>query len=200
MNIPAGWKYQNTPKQLLLAPDNEEAALILTAETSSADPSSYMQSKLSRFSESQVNEVTRSQVQINGLAGWRGVYSVRAKAAADATAAQDESAKPITVEIDCIKKGGQIFTFLGAAETAQFTKYEGAIAQAVRSFGPVTDPNVLNRRPRTLNVVTAAAGGPLRGFLQSQGVPQKQWESHALMNGLALDDIMERGRRVKIVR
>jgi len=200
VSIPAGWKFQNTPKQLLLAPDNEEAALFLTAETSGADLSSYMQTKLTQFSESQVNEVTRSQVEVNGLLGYRGVYSVRSKTAADAGTGQAEGAKPMTVEIDCIKKGGQIFTFLGAAETSQFGKYENAIAQTVRSFGPVTDPNILNRRPRTLNVVTAAAGGSLRSFLQAQGVPQKQWDSHALMNGLALDDVMERGRRIKVVR
>jgi predicted Zn-dependent protease len=200
VSIPAGWKLQNTPKQLLLAPDNEEAALFLTAETSNADLSSYMNTKLTQFSESQVNELTRNQVQVNGLLGYRGVYTVRSKTSTDAGAGQDESAKPMTVEIDCIKKGGQIFTFLGAAETSQFGKYENAIAQTVRSFGPVNDPNVLNRRPRTLNVVTAAAGGSLRSFLQAQGVPQKQWDAHALMNGLALDDQMERGRRVKVVR
>jgi predicted Zn-dependent protease len=200
VDIPAGWKLQNTPKQLLLAPDNEEAALFLTSESSSADLSSYMQTKLTQFSESQVNEVTRNQVQVNGLLGYRGVYSVRSKTAADAGSGQAEGAKPMTVEIDCIKKGGQIFTFLGAVEASKFGQYENAIAQTVRSFGPVNDPGVLSRRPRTLSIVTAAAGGSLRGFLQAQGIPQKQWDAHALMNGLDLDDVMDRGRRVKIVR
>jgi predicted Zn-dependent protease len=200
VNIPNGWKLQNTPKQVLIVPENEEAALILTEENSNQDLPSYLQSKLTAFSESQVNELTRSQVQINGLAGFRGRYSVRPKAAADATAGQDEASKPMTVEISCIKKGGQIFTFLGATESAKFGTYESDLARIVSSFGAVSDPNVLNRRPRTISVVTAANGGPLRNFLKEQNIAAKQWDALALVNGLSLDDTMERGRRVKIIR
>lgn len=196
VTVPSGWKIENTPKQVTLAPGSEDAALFLTAEASNADLPSYLNGKLQQFSESQVSELGRSQVQVNGLLGYRGRYAVRPKASGDAS----DASKPMTVEISCVKKGGEIFTFLGAAESAKFGNYEGDLSRIVSSFGAVTDPNVVNRRPRTISVVTAAGGGTLRGFLAAQGVAAKQLDTISLMNGLGLDDRMEPGRRIKLIR
>jgi len=198
--VPKGWTVQNTPKQVMFVPKKADAALILTEEDSGQDLTSYMKGKLGAVSsDMQVSELARNQVQINGLAGLRGRYSVRPKPASDASSDQ-AAAKPMTVEIGCLKKSGQIFTFLGTAESSKYGSYERDISQIVGSFGAVSDPAVLNRRPRTLSVVTASNGGTLRAFLKAQNVPAKQWDSLSLLNGLGLDDTMERGRRVKLIR
>ena len=60
LKVPQGWKYQNSPKQFIMAPDDEKAAVFLSAEATTKDLGVYLQEQLQAFKESQVKEVSRS--------------------------------------------------------------------------------------------------------------------------------------------
>ena len=199
MRIPAGWKYQNSPKQFVMAPEDEKAGVFLTAETSAQDLSVYMKEKLAAFKESQVKELSRGSQWINGLSAWRGLYDIRPKVQAD-QATQEDQGTPMTVDIRCIRKGGQIFTFLSTTASETFRSYEGAIDGAIRSFQTLTEPDKLNRRAWRLGLQGARRGETLKSILVRAKIDQKLWKAHELMNGLSVDMAIDADRQLKILR
>ena len=127
----------------------------------------------------------------------RGLYDVRPKPVEGQT---ETAGTPMSVDIHCIRKGGQIFTFLSTAGEADFGKYTGAIESAIRSFQPLTDPSKLNRKPLRISMQAARRGEVFRTALQRLSAPEKQWKNLELMNGLSLDQAFEADRAIKIVR
>ncbi len=196
LRIPAGWKHQNSPKQFIMAPEDEKAAVFLSAETTTKDLGVYLQEQLQAFKDSQVKEMSRSPLRINGMNAVRGVYDVRPKP----QEGQEEQGTPMAVDIHCIRKGGQIFTFVGYASETDFPRYSSAINTAIRSFQPLTDPDKLNRRPLRIGLQTARGGETFRQALQRLSAPEKQWKALEMMNGLALDQSIGANRAVKVLR
>jgi predicted Zn-dependent protease len=170
-SIPAGWTLQNTPRQVVIAPKDEKAAVILTAEPSTKDLPTYLKEKLQQFSDSQVSEIRSGGRQINGLNAIRGSYYVSPKPAEGQTV--DET-KTNAVDIHCIQKDGTIFTFIGLTAKGDFPNYEPAIDGAVRSFQRLTDPARLNVQPLRLKVQKAGRPTTLRDFLKATNVPEKR--------------------------
>ena len=199
IQIPKGWKYQNSPKQFVMAPDDEKIAVLLTAETSPKDLSEYLAEKLVSYKESQVQELSRGALQINGLNAFRGVYDIRPKVQAD-QANTDDQGTPMTVDIHCIRKGGQIFTFLSTTASSTFQGYEPTIDGAIRSFQTLTDPAKLNRRAWLVGLQNGRRGETLKAILQRLKVDQKMWKAHELMNGMSVDMALDTDRQVKILR
>jgi predicted Zn-dependent protease len=196
LQIPSGWKYQNSPKQFIMAPDDEKAAVFLSTETTNKDLGVYLQEQLTAFKDSQVKEMSRSPLRINGLNAMRGVYDVRPKP----QEGQEPTGTPMSVDIHCIRKGGQVFTFVGYASESDFPKYGAAINASIRSFQPLTDPAKLNRKPMRIGLQTARSGETFRQTLQRLSAPEKQWKALEMMNGLALDQAVGANRAVKILR
>jgi predicted Zn-dependent protease len=198
VNIPKGWKYQNTPKQFVMAPDDEKAAVFLTTEQNPKDLAVYAKEKLQAYKESQVQELSRGALRINGLNAFRGVYDIRPKVQTDQqTAAQGT---PMTVDIHCIRKGGQIFTFLSTTTSSNFKSYEPAIAGAIQSFQALTDPNKLNRRAWRVGLQAGKRGETLKAILLRSKMDQKMWKAHEIMNGMSLDTALDTDRTIKVLK
>lgn len=193
--IPQGWKHQNTPQQLVMVTADEKAGIILAAETTSQDLGAYLQAKLQAFKDSQVKEVSRSPLRINGLSALRGLYSVQAKAAEG-----QEPAAPTAVDIHCVRKGGQIFTLLGTGSQAEYAKHQSTIQAAIQSFQPLTDPSKINRQPLRISLQAGRKGEVFQSALQRLSAPQPQWKGLSLMNGLQLTDTLASDRVLKVVR
>jgi predicted Zn-dependent protease len=196
VKIPQGWKYQNSPKQFIMAPQDEKAAVFLTAETNAKELPAYLQGKLSSFSESQVNEISRNAIRINGLNAYRGVFDIRPKV----QEGQEPSSAPMTVDIHCIRKGSHIFTFMGTSLTSDFRGYESVIETAIRSFSPLTDPDRLNRRPLRVSLQAVRSGETLQAAVQRLNAPQKQWKALEMMNGMSLSQAFDANRTIKFLR
>ena len=199
IQIPKGWKYQNSPKQFIMAPEDEKAVVFLTTETSAKDLSEFMKEKLASYKESQVQELRRGALQINGLNAVRGVYDIRPKVQQDQQN-QKEQGTPMTVDIHCIRKGGQIFTFLSTTASSTFQGYEPIIDGAIRSFQTLSDPNKLNRRAWRVGLQNGRRGETLKAILQRLKVDQKMWKAHELMNGMSVDMALDTDRAVKFLR
>ncbi len=197
IRIPKGWKYQNSPKQFVMAPDDEKAAVFLSTEQSAKDLAEYMNDKLVSYKESQVQELSRGALQINGLNAFRGVYDIRPKVQENEPADQGT---PMTVDIHCIRKGGQIFTFLSTTASADFKGYETTIDGAIRSFQTLTEPDKLNRRAWKVGLQNGRRGETLKAILQRLNVNQKLWKAHELMNGMTVDMALDTDRAVKFLR
>jgi predicted Zn-dependent protease len=138
-------------------------------------------------------------LSINGLNAFRGLYDIRPKVEADAQAQQDQGT-PMTVDIHCIRKGGQIFTFLSTTASATFRDYQPAIDEAIGSFRTLSDPNKLNRQAWRVGLQNGRRGETLKAILLRMKVDQKMWKAHELMNGMSVDMALDTDRQVKILR
>ena len=197
IRIPQGWKYQNSASQFVMAPQDEKAAVLLSTEQSARDLAEYMKDKLASYKEAQVQELSRGSLWINGLSAFRGIYDIRPKAQENQ---QADQGTPMTVDIHCIRKGGQIFTFLSTTASADFRGYEPTIDGAIRSFQTLTEPDKLNRRAWRVGLQPGKRGETLRAILQRLKVNQKQWKAHELMNGMSADMALDTDRSVKVLR
>jgi len=195
IRIPQGWKHQNTPQQLVMVSPDEKAGIILTAEATSQDLGACLQARLQAFKDSQVREVARSPLRINGLSALRGFYSVQAKAA------EGQAAPAATaVDIHCVRKGGQVFTLLGTGSQADYARHQAALQAAIQSFQPLTDPARINRRPLRISLQSGRKGEVLQSALQRLSAPPARWKDMALMNGMQLSEALASDRVLKIVR
>ncbi|MBM3294631.1 MAG: hypothetical protein FJY82_08900 [Candidatus Aminicenantes bacterium] len=194
-NVPTGWKIQNTPRQVVVAPENEKAALILTAENSSTDLPTYLKGQLQRFSDAQVYELRSGGRQINGLNAIRGSYYVSPK---PEEGQQVTDAQTNAVDIQCIRKDGTIFTFLGFTTKTDFPNYEPTLDRIVRSFQRLTDPQRLNVQPARLRVRKVDQAAPLQTYLQANSVPQQRWKRISFMNSAGLNETLTLGQLLKI--
>jgi predicted Zn-dependent protease len=193
--IPSGWKLQNTPQRVVVLPENEKAALLLTAEPSTKDLPAYLKEQLQQFSDSQVTELRSGGRRINGLSAIRGSYYVSPKPAEGQTV---DEANTNAVDIQCIQKDGTIFTFLGFTAKGDFPNYEPTLDRMVQSFQRLTDPERLNVQPTRLRVRKVDQSVPLQTYLQTNNIPDKRWKRISFMNSVGLGNALVPGQLLKI--
>lgn len=193
-SLPAGWNVQNTPRQVVVASKDEKAGIILTAEKTDLSPDLYLGRRIQALENVRIQEVSRTNRMINGLRAARGTYLVSEEAG-------EGQAPPVTaVDFDCIAKNGMIYTFTSMAAKADYPSFRNAFDRTVRSFADLSDPKRLAVQPKKLAVRRAGAAQTLKEFLAGQGVPSDKWPTIAFLNALALEDKVEKGRLIKIMK
>ena len=193
-SIPAGWNVQNTPRQVVVASKDEKAGMILTAEETDLSPDLYLGRRIEALENVRIQEVSRTNRMINGLRAARGTYLVSEEAG-------EGQAPPVTaVDFDCIAKNGMIYTFTSMAAKADYPSFRNTFDRTVRSFANLSDPKRLAVQPKKLAVRRAGTAQTLKEFLAGQGVPSDKWPTIAFLNALALEDKIEKGRLIKIMK
>ena len=99
-----------------------------------------------------------------------------------------------------IQKASIVYSFIGYAGQAQFDGYLGTFEQTMGRFGNLTDPARINVTPQRLTIRATPRQVSLRQALQNFGVQQDQLESHAILNGMGLDDAVPANTLLKVVR
>ena len=186
--IPQGWAVQNTPRQVVMVPKDEKAAIILSAEKTDKDPAAYLREQMASLKDVNVREVSRESRMINGLRAASGVYLINAQNQQEQTA----------YDVDCIRKDAMIYTFLSMSMKSDYRAYQGQFDRTTQSFQRLTDPKRLNVQARRLAVRRVPAAQTLKNFLNGAGVPSEKWPTIAFLNGLNVDDKVDKGRLIKI--
>jgi predicted Zn-dependent protease len=198
--IPQGWKIMNTPKQVILATEDEKAIILLTAQQSGEGLETHFQSQLTRFSDSEVTEISRDSGSINGLSSFQGIYHVKPKSTGTEESQSGQEEKTVAVELDCIKKDQHIYTFTGYASAKDFAGYEDQINRTVRSFRRLTDPNFLNKPPKKIMTRVVQQSENVQSFLTRQQVPEEFWKEILHLNSATLDQTLEKNQLFKIIQ
>jgi predicted Zn-dependent protease len=79
------------------------------------------------------------------------------------------------------------YQLIGYTPAPRYRSYGSALEQAIRSFGPVSDPAVLNVQPQRIDVVTVPSAMTVSEFAKrfSSAVPP---QTLAILNGLSGPD------------
>lgn len=185
--IPAGWKAQNTPSQVTLVSQDEQAALVLGAEKSAEDLKTYAGRKATELQGGQL--LGEQSLLLNGLSSYHRLYDL---------ARQDSST--LRVRLSFISKAGFIYTLAAVSTASTFGTYDTSFQKVLRSFKVLTDAAHINRAPRRLKLVRAGGGQTLQALFQASGMPKDSWANMALLNEMELKDVPKSGQWLKIIQ
>ncbi len=107
-----------------------------------------------------------------------------------------ETLKIMTYFIDI---GGTYIALHGLAKTPDFARNQQNFSYTMTNFKKLTDPAKINVKPERLTIKTVGKAGSLSNVLRTYKVPADRMEEHALLNGLELDNFVNKGSLVKII-
>lgn len=182
-SIPSGWKLQNTPQQVQMAPDNGEALLMLTL----GGKGSLEETANQILEQYKLVLVESKKENINGL---NSILMI---------ADQKQEKGTIRVLSSLIQYEGNIYSLMGISELSKFASYQAAFLSTVRNFKSLTDSEKLNRKPEVIRIKTVPQQMTVQTAFQNFNMPASRFEELAILNGMLLEDKLSKGTLIKVV-
>ena len=181
--IPVGWKLQNTPQQVQMAPGNGEALLTLTlgAGTSLEDAANKI------LTNYKLAMVESKKETINGLSTLTMI------------ADQKQEQGTIRVISTLIQFEGNIFSLMGISEISKFSSFSPFFLSTIQNFKELKETEKLNRKPDVIHIKTVSSQMTLQAALQYYNMPADQFEKLAILNEMTLSDRLSAGTLIKVV-
>ncbi len=155
-SMPAEWTGQNLTQAVQGISPNRDAVVQLTLGP--GDPASAARQF---FAQQGVRAVQSSRQSINGLPAVITAFEV---------ATQEGALQGIVAHI---AHGDATYQLLGYSSAARYGAYGNVFEGVIGSFGPVTDPAILNVQPQRIDIVTLPQSMTLGEFARryASGVP-----------------------------
>ena len=180
--FPNGWRTFNT-KQAVAAMSPEQDAII---ELTLAPESTADQAARAFLSSEGLQGGSLTRGRVNGLAASEAPF-----------AANTESGTVRGIAL-FIEHNGGVFRLLGYGPEASWSANQGTALQALHSFGPLTDPALLNVQPQHVDVLTLDRRTTIAELARQRPSPVPV-ETLALINQVEPNTQLEPGRLVKWV-
>jgi predicted Zn-dependent protease len=187
LDVPQGWKVQNTKGAVVFAEPNGNAVVQLTlvppktGETPEAVGGAIARRQGIRFIEG-------APLRINGNAAYLGRYRM-----------QGES-DSVDVLAAFIAYGNNIYQLAGFTSTSAYSSFAGSFDGTIRGFRQLTDSRMLSVQPDRIRIYRACKGETLRNIAKAQPQARTTIEELALLNRLDPDQVLDAGVPVKLVR
>jgi predicted Zn-dependent protease len=181
--IPAGWQVNNTPSQVQIVSEAQDAVIQLSAVNASS--SSQAADQFVQQTNAAVS--SREQLSVNGLRS--------EKLVAQLVSEQDT----LQAMSYFIAKGGTVFVLHGLTGRTGYSKYAPTFSKTAGGFKNLTDATKINVKPQTLTVKAVTRAGSLRNVLKQFGAPDGELDNLAIMNGMQLTDNVALGTKIKTV-
>jgi predicted Zn-dependent protease len=186
-SFPPDWKIQNSPSQVVLAPENGNGAVILQVEKSSENLKTYADKKASSLEGRQI--LHEQDLNINGMTSYQQLYNI-----------PQTEADSLKARLSFIQYDDHIYSFTALSTENDFNKYDFQFGTIVGSFNRLTDRSYLSRRPKRLQLIKADGRSSLKSIFQQAGMEEDLWSKFAIMNSMEIDQKPARGRLVKIIK
>lgn len=182
--IPPGWQVNNTPSQLQLTPESQDASIIMTLNQTG----SPNQAAQNYINTSHATIQSSTPLRVNNLQAWQVLSQINT---------DSDSLKVMSY---FIRKDNMIYAFHGLTTYDKYNTYEPLFSSTLRGFKQLTDPKKLNVKPKKLVVNTVKQDGSARQILTTFGVKADELETVAIVNGINLNDRLKAGSKIKIIR
>ncbi len=181
--VPSGWQVSNTPSQVRIVSDKEDAVILLML-----DDSPSVSKAANRFVQNANAAVqSREQLVVNGLQAEKVVARL---------VSEQDTLQAMSY---FIAKGGAIYALHGLTSRNAFSQYSPTFSRTFGGFKNLDDPSKINVQPERLAVKTVTRAGSLRTSLKQFGTPESELENLAVLNGMQLEDNVSAGTLIKIV-
>jgi predicted Zn-dependent protease len=186
--IPVGWRHQNSPTQVQMAPSDGKALMILTM----AKGSSLQDAASTFMQQNNLQPLEAKETTVNGLQALAVLADVKQQA-------QQQQQQQIRTVSYFIKHGNTIYLLIGLSAAQDFNNYFTTFTGSQQSFQEITDTEKLNRKPERIRIATVGASASLEQILRESGADSKRFEELAVLNGMQLSDRVDAGTMVKLV-
>jgi predicted Zn-dependent protease len=200
VEIPRGWKVNNTPRQVTMSSKNDDGVIVLMAEESPDTLDNYTKTLMKEFSNA--IDLQQQFGRINGLSAYHTICTLHTPSDSKEEEEKEKNSEveDVNMQVSCIRKGGLIFTFLSAANRSDYGAYRYTIRRTVNSFNHLNAPRYLKRKANRVFIEQVRKNTTLRQFLGSTGIHQKRWKTISLINSLDLDSRVSRNQKIKVIR
>lgn len=183
--IPNGWKTQNMPNQVQMAPQAGDA--LMTMSLSTANTPREAANKF--VSENKLQVVEQSNTTVNGMQAY-ALITVQA-------ANQQNNSPQLRILSYFIAHNDYIYQFNGVAKSQDFNKYFNSFRNTMKNFDQLTDPDKINRQPMRIKIEKVQRTATLKQALQELGANNSQMNELSLINGMQLNEQVEAGMLIK---
>ena len=182
MSFPSGWQTMNS-KQAVAAQSPQQDAVI---ELSLAQGSNADQAARSFLSAQGMQAGTLTRSRVSGLTASEAPFSAN-------TASGTVRGDAVFVEY-----GNNVYRLLAYSPDAQWSGYQGLAQRALSSFGPLSDPSILNMQPQHVSLFTLDRRTTIAELARQRPSPVSV-ATLALINQVDDNTTLEPGRIVKWV-
>jgi predicted Zn-dependent protease len=188
--VPGGWAVQNTPQQVQLVEKEGRAVLILKL----AQGNSLEAAAQTAVQNYQIKVLDSKQQTVNGLPA---IVIAGDQQIQDPQTQQTQAGARLLMYF--IQYGGNIYNLIGASSPTDFNSYLQLFQSTMGTFQELTDPTKINKQAQRIRVKTVPSAGTLSQALTSLHVDPKRMEEVSIVNGMMLDDQVQRGMLIKVI-
>ncbi|MFT2009850.1 M48 family metalloprotease [Pontibacter sp. 13R65] len=181
--IPTAWAYQNSPQQVQMVPKDGKAVMSLTL----APGKTLEEAGQQMLQQYKLEVVESKQVTVNGLPALAII------------ADQKQEQGVIRTLTYLIQYGGNMYSIMGITTANDFNTYAPLFSSTMENFKQLTDQEKINRKPDRIRIKTVAQAATLSQVLRSFNMPDSKLNELAILNGMQLDDRLEKGTLIKVV-
>lgn len=189
--VPQGWSYQNSPSQVQMAQRDGRALLILMM----ARGANVQEAASAAMQQYSLRPLESREITVNGLQA----LAVVADQQSQQQQQQQQQQQVVRTLSYFIKHGENIYHLIGLSSGADFASFNPVFTNSMQNFRPVTDQNIINRKPERVTLKTVNQNTTLQQALKSFGVADARLEEIALLNGMLLNDRVPQGTLLKVV-
>jgi predicted Zn-dependent protease len=183
-SVPAKWQVVNQPSQVQMVSPEQNAGIQFSLGKG-ASPQEAAQT----FATNAQAEVLRNQAtQVNGLRAHTLISNLQTQSGV------------LRVMSYFIQMDDKIYMFHGYTSPTLFDGIAPTFEQVMKSFDCLRNQAALSKQPRRVKIMTVDQPGDLKQTLTRFGVKQEELEEIAIVNGMYLQDKLQRGDLVKVVR
>jgi predicted Zn-dependent protease len=186
--VPQGWKYQNTPQQVQMAPADGKAMIMLSA----AKGASLEDAANGFLQQNNLQFVDSKETTVNGL-------KAIALLADTKTQEGQQQQPPLRTQAYLIQYGELIYLVMGLSAAPNFSAYAPQFTNTQQSFKELTDAEKINKKPERIQLRTAKSNTTLEKILRDNNIEEKRLEELAIVNGMMLTDEVKAGTMIKVV-
>ena len=181
---PAAWTINNLPSQVQMISKNEQAIMVFKLEAMETE----LQAASKFITDNKLKVISQKSVKVHGANAQEVI----------ATANTQQGVLQLMAYF--IKKGNNVYSFMGYSAQANFPNYELAFKTTMSGLKTLTDKSKINRQPDRIKIRKVATNTTLENALKSFGSSGDDLQKHALLNGaLALNTQVKKGMLLKTI-
>ncbi|WP_372950103.1 M48 family metalloprotease [Mariniphaga sp.] len=187
--VPAGWKLENSPLQVQMAPEDGRAMMVFML----AQQKSAQEAAEATLQELNLTVLETKRETVNGLPA---VAVLSQQVSQNQQTGQQQAIKVMSYFIEY---GGLVYVFHGVSSDVDFNSFARLFESTMKSFNRLTDASKINVKPKRVRIKKVQQNGTLADTFRYFGVPQSQMDELALLNNLELSDRIQSGKLLKII-
>ena len=183
--VPAGWRTNNTPQQVQMAPTDNKALLQLLL----AQGQSLGEAANKFVTDNKLQTVNQRNTNVNGFQAL----------ALTSEQIDEQNQKAIRILSYFIQFNNLILQFNGMALREDFPRYERYFLNTMTKFRSLNDPSKINVKPERVAIKPVPATATLSQALTRMSIPSNRHSELAILNGMELSDQVQKGMLLKTI-